>query len=164
MVVYYSLSGNTRRLAETVAEVLRRHVEVDVEELVEIGTREGVVRGFLGTGRDALLRRKAAVIPIRSDLSNYDLVLVGTPVWAWSMCGAVRSFLHMHASGLKQVAFFLTTGGVGIERTFKRMEEMCGKAPLATLGVTERELKRFEGVQARVETFVEQLVAAGGAD
>ena len=100
-------------------------------------------------------------LAIKADVASYDVVLVGTPVWAFTMCPAVRTFLTEHARQVKQSAFFLTTGGSGIERTFKHMQEMCHNVLPATLAVTEKELKQFEGVTSRVATFVEEVLDPG---
>jgi len=134
---------------------------VAVEELKEVAPRKRGVLGFVKAGMDAFKKKSSAVEPLKTDVGAYDVVLVGTPVWAGRMCPAVRTFLTEHGSGMKQVGFFLTTGGTGKDRTFGQMEEVCGKKAVATLGFSERELKDASNVDAGVRTFVETIGATG---
>ena len=160
LMVYYSRTGNTRRVADAVVECMRDSAEVDVEELIDRRNRRGI-GGSIGAGKDAMFKRPTEIDPVKADVASYDVVLIGTPVWAFTMCPAVRTFLAEHARQVKQTVFFLTTGGSGIERTLKHMQEMCRKDPLATLAVTEKELKRFDNVTSRISAFVEEVLAAG---
>ena len=164
LVIYYSWTGNTRKIADGIAKALAPRAEVDVEELKERVTRKMGFFGFLAAGRDASLKRKTAIMPVKAPLASYDVVIVGTPVWAWGVSSPVRTFLNANAKDAAKVAFFLTTGGQGIEKTFRKMQALCGKAPLATLGFTEKELKGDAGaVAAKVKAFAEKLAAAGRA-
>ena len=58
------------------------------------------------------------------------------------MATAIRTYLHQQKDSLPQVAFFCTYGGIGLERTFADMEELCGKKPVSTLGVSTMEIIR----------------------
>jgi len=158
LVMYYSRTGNTRKIAEAIAEALRADAEVELEEIVDIKKRRGVF-GFIGSGKDAVLKRTTTIEPIRADLSSYDLVVVGTPVWAGSVASPIRTFLSEHGNNVKQPAFFCTTGGTGIKKALRVMEELCGKAPAATLSFTEKGLKDAEDVATGVKAFVEKLTA-----
>jgi len=135
LVVYYSRTGTTRKLAEQIAEAL----DADVEEIIDRKDRSGVL-GYLASGKDALIRKEADIRPPSRGPSRYRLVVVGTPVWAFSMSCPIRAYLARQKEGLPDVAFFLTTGGSAIERTFTHMEELCGKSPVATLGLRRKDV------------------------
>ena len=70
-----------------------------------------------------------------------------------------RTFLRQNAEKLKSVAFFCTQGGSGGERAFRQMEEVCGKKPVATLAILEKELKGDFGTKVR--EFAKKLAGAG---
>jgi len=154
LVVYYSRTGNTRSVAEALAEALG----AEVEEIVDKKERGGVV-GFVGGGVDSMRKKEADIEEPQKNPADYELVLVGTPVWAWNMTPAVRAYLTRVRDRLPRVAFFLTTGGTGIEGTFEAMAALCGKEPAATLAFKERELKKDEW-RERVREFVEKLGAS----
>ena len=131
LVVYYSRSGTTRRLAK----MLARELDADLEEIVDDGDRRGVL-GYLRSGLEAALRRVPAIHPLEHDPSTYDLVVVGTPIWNWSLSAPVRAFLDEHGKQLDRFAFFCTCGSSGSGRVFRQMRELCGKNPVAQLVVT----------------------------
>jgi len=136
LVVCYSRTGNTRKLAEAVAAALG----AELEAITEPAGRAGFW-GYLAAGRDAILKRSTPIGPLAADPAAFELVIVGTPVWAFTMASPVRSFLAGAAGKLKAVAFFCTQGGSGHQRTFREMERLAGRPPRATLVLTERELK-----------------------
>jgi flavodoxin len=154
LVVYYSRTGTTERVGKIIAEKL----SADTEAIIDKKDRSGVL-GFIGGGKDALLGKDAEIEPIGHDPSGYDLIIVGTPVWASSVCPAVRRYLVQESGRLPQVAFFLTTGGTGMTKTFQRMAEVCEQSPVATLALKARDVKkdRFED---DLEQFVGKIRAS----
>ena len=151
LVIYYSRSGNTRMVARRIADALG----AQIEELTDLVDRKGIL-GYLRSGREAFLGRRVKLNTIANDLSSYDLVIIGTPVWNASLSSPIRTFLQDHAAALPRVAFFCTLGGRGRDRAFRQMELICGKAPLATLGVTEKMLNHEE-LTAAVDAFASRL-------
>ena len=154
VVVFYSRTGNTRKAAQALA----RELGAEVEKITEPGSRAGFL-GFLGAGRDAALKRLTPIEPLAFDPAAFDLVVVGTPIWAWTMASPVRTFLAQNAEKLKSVAFFCTEGGSGHERAFRQMEELAGKKPLATLALLEKELRGDFG--AKLKEFAKALAGTG---
>jgi len=163
LMVYYSRTGVTRKATDKIAELLREAgVEVKAEEIGE-AKRRGGFRGWLGWIRDATRRRTAPIEPVEADLTAYDLVAVGTPVWAWSASTPVRTFCDSHGGKAKQVAFYCTMGGSGDKGAFKAMEELCGKTPVATLALIERHVRKDdeEKFLAKAKEFAVKIAAAG---
>ena len=127
LVVYFSRSGNTKQVAEKLAEKL----EADTEAITEPGSRKGPM-GWLKSGTESARGIVPEISPINSNLSEYDLVVVGTPIWAGSVASPVRGFMVKHGKELKQAAFFCTMNGDSYEKTFEEMESHHGKEPVAT--------------------------------
>ena len=151
LVVYYSRTGTTRRVAEALAQKLG----ADIEEIVDRKRRAGVL-GFIVSGKDAHLQRLTQIEEPRRNPEAYDLVTLGTPVWAFTMSCPVRTYIARFKDRLPAVAFLLTTGGTGIESTFKDMTQLCGKQPVAQLGLKQRHVRKGDWDQA-VEEFVSKL-------
>ena len=151
LVLYYSRTGNTRVVAQQIADEL--HAEL--EEIVDRTKRSGIL-GYLRSGRDVMRHRRAKLNPVASKLSDFDLIVLGTPVWRLSLSTPIRTFLEEHADELPRVAFFCTMGNFGSRRVFRQMERMCTKGPLATLAVTESDLKN-DDLPSVVESFVRRL-------
>ena len=135
LVVFYSRSGTTRRIAVALSEALK----CDLEEITEPTPRTGLL-GYMRSLLEATLKHPSTITPRQRDVSSYDLVVVGTPVWAWSLSSPVRAYLMSTASRLPEVAFFCTLGGSGSESAFAQMTAIVGKKPRAVCAITEREV------------------------
>jgi flavodoxin len=115
LVVYYSRSGNARFVAETIAA----EVGADVEEIIDLKKRSGVL-GFLIGGSDARRGKETKISPITKSPANYELIIVGTPVWAGRPTPAITTYLKKNDLSGKKVAVFFTRGGkkiVAIDQT-----------------------------------------------
>lgn len=157
LLVYYSRTGTTHLVAEAIAAAL----PCDVEGIVDTRNRHGIL-GYLRAGFDAGFRRLTTLKPTQYDPADYDLVIVGTPVWNASVSAPVRTYLTMHKGRLKSVAFFCTFGGSGSRRAFRQMAETCGVRPLDLLDIREAEVRRGEHTR-RVQSFVGGLIGARAA-
>jgi flavodoxin len=157
LLVYYSRTGTTRLVAEAISASLA----CDVEEIVDTRNRLGIL-GYLRAGFDAAFRRLTTLKPTRYDPANYDLVIVGTPIWNASLSAPVRTYLTEHKGQLKTVAFFCTYGGSGSRRVFRQMAATCGSKPLDLLDIREGEVKRGEHTP-RVRAFVASLTRTQAA-
>ena len=135
LVVFYSRSGTTRRVAQALAEAPK----CDLEEITEPKPRAGFL-GYLRSLLEARRKRPSIIASNKHDVSSYDLVVIGTPVWAWSLSSPVRAYLITTAGQLPDVAFFCTLGGNGSESTSAQMTAIAGKQPRAVCAITEREV------------------------
>lgn len=152
LVVCYSRSGLTRRVADAIAARLG----CDVEELVDAVDRRGLF-GYFRAGFDAFFGRATSLVPIRHDPREYDVIIVGTPVWDRSLPPAPRTYLLEHQSDFRQVAFFCTEERFGAGRVFRQMTAACGRAPLAVLAIHRDEFAR-SGVMAEIREFASDVV------
>jgi flavodoxin len=135
LVVYYSRSGHTRQLAKEVAKQLG----ADLEEIREQGSNNGFW-SYWRSGWQVLTRAEPPIAPASNDPALYDRVVIGTPIWIQHPAPAVRTWVRHHAPSFKQVAFFCTEGGNGDRQAFGELSRLCGKLPIATLTVTEKQL------------------------
>ena len=108
LIVFYSLDGDVRFLARTLAkELVMDSMEL---ELVKPHPTHGFMKYFTG----GLLAATGATPPLRPlahDAALYDLIFVGTPVWNSRPTPAVRTFLKNVDFTGKRVAFFTSYGG-----------------------------------------------------
>ena len=151
LVVYFSRTGNTKGVAEAIATELG----ADIEQIEESAKRTGFF-GYLQSVRESVFKKAAPIQAINSDLSHYNLIIIGSPVWCWSLTSPVRSFLVDHSSDFKSVAFFCTEGGKGGQGVFEEMAKLCGKTPQSTLEVTESDIRNGED-KLKLKTFVQTL-------
>lgn len=168
LVVYYSRTGITKKSCEAIAEAMRaadESVEVQTEEIVDTKDRSGVL-GYAGGGKDAMMKKPTEIEAIETDVASFDLVVIGTPVWAFTCAPAARAFCEQFAEHLEPVAFVATMGGSGDEGAFKSLGEYCGKDPVATLTLRERDVKsdNHDNYERPVEAFAQELVEKAGGE
>lgn len=135
LVAYYSMSGNTRALANEISTTLG----ADLEEITEPTPRSGAL-GMARAMFDSVFRRSPPIAPVTHDPARYDVLLLGGPVWAGHIASPVRSFAERYGPSAAHVAFFCTEGGRGAESAFAELEQLCRNAPDATLVVDSKHL------------------------
>ena len=120
LCLYYSRTGHTRRAIKEIAETLNA-------EVVSIG--DGVDRsgwrGYLRSGRDAMRRSTHPLTPYETELplGEYDLVILGTPVWAGRCASPIRGLLKRRGLELERVAYVLTREGSSrCEAVYEQMD------------------------------------------
>lgn len=151
LVVYYSRTGNSRKIAEELAEAL----DADLEELKERANRAGA-KGYMLAGRDAMKKRPADLLPLEHDPADFDLVVIGGPCWAGSMCTPTRTYGIEQKDHLSRVAFFATGGDSRFARkALNSIAEATSITPVATLALGEKEVAN-EHAQA-LSAFVSAL-------
>jgi flavodoxin len=151
LVVFYSRTGTTRKVGEMIAE----KIGAEIEEIKDTVDRSGV-KGYLVSGRDAMKKRITKLEPPQHDLSDYDLVVIGTPIWGWSMSVPVRTFVTEQKDKFKKVAFFCTMGGSGDKNAFSEMGKIIGKEPMATLALKTREVAGGK-ISEKIDSFAESV-------
>ncbi len=152
LVVYFSRGGTTRRIARKIAH----GCNADIEEIHDAKEREGPF-GYARSAAEALLGAQPRIRPPRLSPKDYDLVVIGTPIWCWNISSPVRSYLSAQREGLPQVAFFCTFGGAGNDKVMQELQRICGRSPVARPALTERECAGPEH-RARLAKFVRHLL------
>lgn len=117
LVVYYSFEGNTRFIACAIAEAIGADL-LELKPKKEIGTH-GFMKYVWG-GRQVVLKRKPALLPLDRQPQDYDLLFIGTPVWAYSYSPPVHTFFSTANLSGKKIALFCCHGG-DKRRTLEKM-------------------------------------------
>lgn len=158
LVVYYSRSGNSRNVAEEIALTLGG---AEVEEIRDTVDRRGL-RGYLRSFLEGMRGRKTQLASPGRNVSGYDLVIVGGPVWVGAPSSPVRTWLHAHRGEIHSIAFFLTHGGSAREKVLAKLSAVSGHSPIAELAVREREIGTPEA-SAKIAAFVSDVRRAMSA-
>ncbi len=142
LIVFYSRSGVTRRACQE----LGTRLNADLEELIDKTDRSGMM-GWLRGGHDATFLKTTQLEPTRFDAAQYDLVVVATPIWAFTMVPAIRTYLTENKGKFRRVAFAATMGGSGDQRAYRHMQELTGLAPEGTLTLIDKRVRAAEVTQ-----------------
>lgn len=164
LVTYYSFSGNTDHVAKLFASELKKAGEVDTQRLMP----KDEVRDFLGQCMAARAYKRVELSGrFDSDASPYDLIVLGSPVWAFAPVPAMNTFLD-NLSGLngKRVIVFLTSGsGLGVKSCFKhirRILENKGAASIDEINIPDRRQREEDFIRGAFNDVLEGKGKGGG--
>ena len=153
LVVYYTRTGNAKFVAETVAA----EIGADLEEVVDMKKREGAF-GWLSAGRDAMGQKETEIAPTKRSPADYDLVVIGQPVWAGNPTPAIRTYLKRNDLSGKKVALFFT------DRSDQVVEKTKALIPNSTfvgdLTILAREFGNKEDVKKKIAEWCNTLKTA----
>lgn len=121
IVIYHSYSGHTKMIAN----IIKKKLDCDVLELepkYEFSSDyDEVVKEYQNNEKD---KSTVEIKDININLDNYDEIIIGSPVWWYSITPVVREFLkENNLEGKKVIPFATNAGWLG--RTFKEIEELC---------------------------------------
>lgn len=148
LVVYYSRSNITKKLAENIAN----KINADIEEVIPKVNYQGKI-GYARGGKDAITEKIVELEALKYDPQDYDLVYIGAPVWASKAANPIISYLKQNEGKFGEVKFFMTAGSSGFESSFKQMEKYS-KKPLKTLALTTKEVKK-DLSEDKINSFIE---------
>jgi len=151
LVVYYSRTGNTKKVGAEIAKEL----QCDNEELADTVNRSGIL-GWIKSGRQASGGALTKLMPAQNDPSKYDVVIIGTPVWAGNVSTPVRTYIAENKDKIKKVAFFCTEGSRGAEKTFATMSGLSDKKAIATLAVNAKDISSGD-YKEKVKKFASEI-------
>ncbi|MBR3494576.1 MAG: NAD(P)H-dependent oxidoreductase [Clostridia bacterium] len=148
LVVYFSATGTTRGVAEKLSEGL----SADLYEIVpeepytdaDLNWNDRSSRTSIETDDPACRPAIAGELP---DLTGYDTVLIGYPIWWGDVPRIVSNFVEQVDLTGKTMAVFFTSGSSGLGNSMRHLEQQSGAG-------TWLEGKRFTS-----RTTVEELVS-----
>jgi flavodoxin len=155
LIVYYSRSGNTERVAKDIAVRLG----ADVEQVTDKKNRAGFL-GYFASGKDAVKENLTEIGLVKKNPAEYDIVIFGTPMWAGNITPALRTYIMQKKTMLKKVAWFITAGGSSDMRVVAHMEKATGIVALAHAGFNGYDLRNEKAYNEKLSTFVEHIRTA----
>jgi flavodoxin len=153
LVAFYSKTGKTK----TVAQELAKNLKADIEEIIDLKDRSGI-RGWLESGRDGMKGYLTEIKDVNKNPKNYDLVIVGTPVWGWNSTPAIRTYLTKYKNDFNKIVIFTTSGGTDPEKTVTGLKTVLeGKKILDFEGWNDTDFKDKEKYQEKLTRFGERI-------
>ncbi len=109
LVIYYSLEGNTKLMAESIAAQTQADI-LKIETVKEVPAK-GFRKYFWGV-KGVLMKQSPALKPLNKDPQDYDLLFIGTPVWASSYAPPLKTFMKTNPVKGKKIALFCCHQGM----------------------------------------------------
>ena len=129
LIAYFSKTGTTREAAEKIQAVAGG-------DLFEIRTAEAYPSSYQDTvdqaRRELDQNARPALASRVENINDYDIILVGYPIWWHTTPMAVNTFLESYDLSGKTIIPFCTSGGSGIEESMAGVRASAGNG---TVGV-----------------------------
>lgn len=119
LIVFYSRTNNTRK----VAEIIKDEVNGQLLEVKDEKKREGSI-SFITSALSMLTNRSTKISYDNVDLSKYDNIYIGSPVWTNGPSPAIIEFIKNNDFTDKNVITFATYLANGGEKTTGKMNEL----------------------------------------
>ena len=153
LVIFYSLSGKSRQVAEWLASGLHAHLS----EILEENPRDFAFRGLFRSGLDSLLRRRPRIRPMDLREEIYDRIILACPVWGGRIAGPARTWLHDHGQRARSLGLALQSGqGIAHDGVLQEFETIIGRRPNPLLTVGESDF-RDGSAEHKVGDFVRSI-------
>jgi len=118
LVVYYSLQGNSKCVGDHIADLLKADVE-EIKTVKPIDPHRFMDHYWEGNKEQPL--EEVQIKTPKHDPKNYDMIVIGTPVWAWAPAPPVTAYLKkMSIAGKKLALYTCSEGEAG--RTLEKMK------------------------------------------
>ena len=144
LVIYYTRTGNTKFVAETIAAELG----ADLEEVIDLKNRQGRL-AFLSAGKDAMSGKETMIAKTKRTTTDYDLIIIAQPVWAGSPTPAIRTYLNKNELSGKKVALFFSDSSLG--QAFEKTKKlMLNSTFIAELAIPAKTLKNKEEAKKKI--------------
>ena len=131
LVAYFSASGVTAKVAETLAEAIGADI-FEIEPKVpyteaDLNWMDKKARSTIEMN-DPASRPEIAVK--RDNMKDYDTIFVGFPIWWYVAPTIINTFLESYDMTGKTIIPFATSGGSDIGKTNERLAPSCKGAKL----------------------------------
>lgn len=132
LVVYFSAeSGRTRGVAKSLAEALEADLFEIRPEKPYTAADLNYINPLARCNREKFGKKKVPFVGDADHFEDYDMVLVGFPIWYGGAPGVVNDFCMAHDFTGKKVAAFATSGGSGIGKTAQKLQAFVKGASVA---------------------------------
>lgn len=126
LVAFFSATGNTKVIAEAIAEV----TGADMFEIVPVNAYNSDDLNYSDDNCRANLEQKDSsarpeILGAVEDMGFYDVVLIGHPIWWGEEPRIIDTFVESYDLSGKTIANFCTSGGSGISTAESNLKSLC---------------------------------------
>lgn len=152
LVAYYSRTGKTKYVAEKIASELK----AEIEEVVDLKNRKGWF-GFLKAGYEATAGKETEIGEMRRSPRDFDLIVVGTPVWNSRPSSAIKTYLKRNDLSEKKVALFCTNDSSGKEKALERVKSLIPAVNVVGELVVSKPLENQKENESKITNWCRSL-------
>lgn len=123
LVVYFSASGTTRKIAEMIAEVGDFSLyEITPKELYTSDDLNWMNKKSRSSVEMSNKKIRPEITDTDAHIKDYDTIILGFPIWWYVAPTIVNTFLEKYDFSGKKIVLFATSGGSGFGNTVKELK------------------------------------------
>jgi len=155
LVISYSLTGNTRKVAREIA----KEADAAFGEIRDVKERRGLFGG-LRSVMESLTRRSPEIYEPANRPGEYDRVILATPLWAGGIAAPLRTYLKRHGAEISRYAVAITHDGSQIDKAAGQIADLVGR-PAVEICHVRADAVKDGSYKAAVAEFCKSLNAVG---
>ena len=152
VILYYSLTGNTKACSEALQEALRADI-IEIKDLVDRTGSWGFAKSAFGS----MFSMYTDIEPETSDLSPYSHIILGSPIWTGKLSMAMRTFIGKNKFDGKKVVLLTTTNAFEKEEYKEKSRNLVRKSGGEVVGYYQV-LAKDEVNEEKVDRPKEKIV------
>ena len=145
LVAYFSASGVTAKVAETLSEAIGADLyEIEPEvpyTKADLNWMDKQSRSTIEMNDPA---SRPAIKGMRDNMDDYDTVFVGFPIWWYVAPTIINTFLESYDLTGKTIIPFATSGSSGIGKTHEKLQPSCPNSKLIEGKVFKKSVSKSE--------------------
>ncbi len=121
LVVFYSYTGHTKMIAESI----QRKLNCDILEIKPFKPYSTDYQTVVDEEQNnSSVGKTPDIQKIDKNLNDYDEIIIGTPVWWYTIAPVIRTFLTQNDLSNKTIKPFVTNAG-WLGHTFQEIQKLC---------------------------------------
>ena len=123
LVAFFSASGTTKKAAEMIAEAVKADLfEIEPKIPYTKPNLDWMNKKSRSSVEMSDKKYRPEIIKKEMDMSSYDEILLGFPIWWYVAPTIINTFLEAYDFSGKKIVLFATSGGSGFGNTIKELQ------------------------------------------
>ena len=153
LVVYYSLSGNTKEAAIKIAKAVGA-------DLLELETVKNMPKGFAAQiivgGGQVMMKYIPELKPFDKNVEEYDEIILGSPIWNSKGVPAVNAFLKDESAAAKVTSLFFLSGGGEVQKGLDAITKLLPNLK-NTVSLLDKKHEDSKDNDSKIEQFIQSI-------
>jgi len=155
LIVYYSLEGNT----ELVAGKIQKNLDADVIRLVpKKEYPKGNFKKYLWGGKSVTFGEKPKLEEYSFSIDDYDVIVIGTPIWAGTFTPPIKTFLADNKISGKDIYLFTCSLGGATDKFLDKFKNILKDNHIVdSISFIEPLKNEINDIDDKIKEFCEKI-------
>ena len=157
LIVYYTYTGHTK----IIAEYIQKKLNCDILELKSVVPYSTDYQKVVDEEQNNSSSNETPELEkINVDLAKYDEIILGSPVWWYTITPVIRTFLKENDLSNKKIIPFATNAG-WLGHTFEEIKQLCPNSNVENqmniVFTTNYEENKLVTSQKDIDNWIEKM-------